>query len=74
MYIFVISQVLSRFRSYKLRFECIGTSFRSSELLVNTVLLASRSTFISLKSIVRVKMVITCPQKVYPNIAKKLFH
>ena len=35
-YIFVISRVLDRFRSYKLRFEQTRTSFRSSELLVNT--------------------------------------
>ena len=34
--IFVISRVLDYFRSYKLRFEWIRTSFRSSELLVNT--------------------------------------
>ena len=37
-------------------------------------LLTSRSTFISLKWLVRVKMVIICPQKVFPNVAKKLFH
>ena len=35
-YIFAIFRVLGRFRSYKLRFEWIRTSFRSSELLVNT--------------------------------------
>ena len=37
-------------------------------------LLTSRSTFISLKWLVRVKIVIICPQKVFPNVAKALFH
>ena len=35
-YIFVISRVLGRFRSYKLRLGWIISSFRRSELLANT--------------------------------------
>ena len=35
-YIFVIFQVLGRFRNYKLSFECIRISFQRPELLANT--------------------------------------